>query len=186
MVDLLGESLDRALEEAFTRPIPKSAQAQMKYLVKQLKGTRAAAQALGVSQRTVERYFAGKLKRPRRDLAARIEREVKKRWQPQIRSKAKKKAASTDGVVVSTRARFGFTAAPGTTDDARIRHITQALSPPRWAERLFDARDQGATENQLLQIAAQGLGQHYFRDNGRRAHDLDVEFTDVKEIEIGL
>ncbi|MFE3250700.1 telomere-protecting terminal protein Tpg [Streptomyces sp. NPDC059209] len=119
------------------------------------------------------------------DLAARIEREVKKRWQPQIRSKAKKKAASTDGVVVSTRARFGFTAAPGTTDDARIRHITQALSL-RWAERLFGARDAGATENQLLQIAAQGLGQHYFRDNGRRAHDLDVEFTDVEEIEIGL
>ncbi|MFI2292889.1 telomere-protecting terminal protein Tpg [Streptomyces niveus] len=185
MVDSLGESLDRALEGAFTRPIPKSAQAQMKYLVKQLKGTRAVAQALGVSQRTVERYVAGKLKRPRRDLAARIEREVKKRWQPQIRSKAKKKAASTDGVVVSTRARFGFTAAPGTTDDARIRHITQALSP-HWAERLFDARDAGATENQLLQIAAQGLGQHYFRDNGRRAHDLDVEFTDVEEIEIDL
>lgn len=185
MADNLGESLDRALEGAFTRPIPKSAQAQMKYLVKQLKGTRAVAQALGVSQRTVERYVAGKLKRPRRDLAARIEREVKKRWQPQIRSKAKKKAASTDGVVVSTRARFGFTAAPGTTDDARIRHITQALSP-HWAERLFDARDAGATENQLLQIAAQGLGQHYFRDNGRRAHDLDVEFTDVEEIEIDL
>ncbi|MFD5897749.1 telomere-protecting terminal protein Tpg [Streptomyces sp. NPDC060366] len=185
MVDSLGESLDRALEGAFTRPIPKSAQAQMKYLVKQLKGTRAAAQALGVSQRTVERYVAGKLKRPRRGLAARIEREVKKRWQPQIRAKAKKKAASSDGIVVFTRARFGFTAAPGTTDDARVRHITQALSP-HWAERLFDARDAGATENQLLQIAAQGLGQHYFRDNGRRAHDLDVEFTDVEEIEIGL
>ncbi|MFD6991750.1 telomere-protecting terminal protein Tpg [Streptomyces sp. NPDC059943] len=185
MVDSLGESLDRALEGAFTRPIPKSAQAQMKYLVKQLKGTRAAAQALGVSQRTVERYVAGKLKRPRRGLAARIEREVKKRWQPQIRAKAKKKAASSDGIVVFTRARFGFTAAPGTTDDARVRHITQALYP-HWAERLFDARDAGATENQLLQIAAQGLGQHYFRDNGRRAHDLDVEFTDVEEIEIGL
>jgi hypothetical protein len=185
MVDELGESLDRAVEGAFTRPIPKSAQAQMRYLVKQLKGTRAAAQALGVSQRTVERYVAGRLKRPRRDLAARIEREVRSRWQPQIRAKAKKKAASTDGIVVSTRARFGFTAAPGSTDDARVRNITQALSP-RWAERLFDARDQGATENQLLQIAAQGLGEHYFRDNGRRAQDLQVEFTDVEDIEIDL
>ncbi|MFI6063199.1 telomere-protecting terminal protein Tpg [Streptomyces sp. NPDC051286] len=185
MVDQLGDSLDRAVEQAFTRPIPKSAQAQMKYLVKQLKGTKAVAQALGVSQRTVERYVAGKLKRPRKDLAARIEREVKKRWQPQIREKAKKKAASTDGIVVSTQARFGFTAAPGTTDDARIRHITQALSP-QWAQRLFEARDAGATEQQLLDIAAQGLGHHYFRDNGRRAHDLDVEFTDVEEIEITL
>ncbi|MEV0038715.1 helix-turn-helix domain-containing protein, partial [Streptomyces sp. NPDC050804] len=99
MVDTLGDSLDRAVEQAFTRPIPKSAQAQMKYLVRQLKTTKAAAQALGISQRTVERYVAGKLKRPRKDLAGRIEREVRKRWQPQIRAKAKKKAASTDGIV---------------------------------------------------------------------------------------
>src|SRR5262245_52316946 len=136
MADSLGDSLDRALEQAFTRRIPQSAQAQMKYLVKQLKGTKAAAQALGISQRTVERYVVGKLKRPRRDLRARIEREVKHRWQPQIRAKARQKAASTGGLVVSTRARFGFTAAPGTTDDARIRDITQAL-PPVYADRLF-------------------------------------------------
>ncbi|TGA91164.1 XRE family transcriptional regulator [Streptomyces sp. MZ04] len=185
MVDSLGDSLDRALEQAFTRPIPKSAQAQMKYLVKQLKGTKATAQLLGVSQRTVERYLVGKLKRPRKALAARIEQEVKKRWQPQIRAKAKQKAASTDGIVVATRARFGFTAAPGTTDDPRTRHITQALSP-HWAKRLFEAHDRGATENQLLQIAAQGMGEHYFRDNNRRAQGLDVEFTDVEEIEISL
>lgn len=185
MADQLGDSLDRAVEGAFTRPIPKSAQAQMKYLVRQFKGTRATAAALGVSQRTVERYVAGKLKRPRRDLAGRLEREVRKRWQPQIRARAKKKAASTDGIVVYTRARFGFTAAPGSSDDARVRHITQALSP-HWAQRLFDARDTGATERQLLDIAAQGLGEHYFRDNGRRAQDLTVEFTDVEEIEIDL
>ncbi|WP_329454116.1 telomere-protecting terminal protein Tpg [Streptomyces sp. NBC_01497] len=185
MADLLGESLDRAVEQAFTRPIPKSAQARMKYLVRQFKGTKAAARALGVSQRTVERYVAGGLKRPRKELAARMEREVTRRWQPQIRARAKKKAASTDGIVVSTRARFGFTAAPGTTDDARVRHITQALSPS-WADRLFEARDQGATEQQLLNIAAQGLGEHYFRDNGRRAQDLRVEFTDVETIEIDL
>lgn len=41
-----------------------------------------------ISQRTVERYVAGKLKRPRQDLRGRLEREVKKRWQSQIRPKA--------------------------------------------------------------------------------------------------
>ncbi|MFJ3714060.1 telomere-protecting terminal protein Tpg [Streptomyces sp. NPDC090053] len=186
MVDkLLGDGLDKAVEKAFTRPIPKSAGAQMRYLVKQLKSTKAVARMLRVSQRTVERYMKNEIKKPRKDLAARIEREVKKRWQPQIRKKAKKKAAASDGIVISTRARFGFTAAPGTTDDARIRHITQALAP-RWAERLFEARDQGATEQQLLKIAAQGIGEHYFRDDGHRAHDLLVEFTDVEQIEIDL
>ncbi|MGQ5640811.1 MULTISPECIES: telomere-protecting terminal protein Tpg [unclassified Streptomyces] len=185
MVDRIGDSLDRALEQAFTRPAPKSAQAQMKYLVKQLKTTKAVAQLLGVSQRTVERYVAGTLKRPRPELRERMDREVKRRWQPQVRARAKQKAATTDGLVVSTRARFGFTAAPGTTDDARIRDITQAL-PPEYADRLFTARDQGATEHQLQQIAAEGLAQMYFRANNTRAHGLGVEFTDVEQIEIEL
>jgi hypothetical protein len=185
MPDPIGDSLDQALESAFTRRIPQSAQAQMKYLVKQLKGTKAAAEALGISQRTVERYVAGKLKRPRQDLRGRLEREVKKRWQPQIRAKARKKAATTGGLVVSTRARFGFEAAGGTTDDARIRDITQAL-PPQWADRLFTAREQGANEQQLQQIAADGLAEMYFRNNNTRAHGLGVEFTDVEHVQIEL
>ncbi|MEV6162310.1 XRE family transcriptional regulator [Streptomyces sp. NPDC052052] len=185
MVDSFGDSLDRALEGAFTRRIPRSAQAQMKYLVKQLRGTRAAAQVLGISQRTVERYVAGTLKRPRPELRGRMEREVRKRWQPQVRARARQKAASTDGLVVSTRARFGFTAAPGTTDDARTRDITQAL-PPVYADRLFTAREQGAGEQQLQRIAAEGLAQMYFRANNTRADGLGVEFTDVEHIEIEL
>ncbi|MEU6171807.1 XRE family transcriptional regulator [Streptantibioticus parmotrematis] len=185
MADSVGEGLDRALEGAFTRRIPQSAQAQMRYLVRQLKGTRAVAQVLGVSQRTVERYVAGKLKRPRQDLRDRLEREVRKRWQPQVRARARKKAASTDGLVVSTRARFGFTAAPGTTDDARIRDVTQAL-PPDVADRLFTAREQGAAEQQLQRIAAEGLAQMYFRANDTRAPGLGVEFTDVEDIDIQL
>jgi hypothetical protein len=182
---MLGDSLDKAVQKAFTRPIPKSAQAQMKYLVKQLKGTKAAAEALGVTQRTVERYVVGKLKRPRKDLAARLEGEVRKRWQPQVRAKAKRQAATTGGIVVDTRARFGYTAAPGTTDDARLRHLTQAL-PPDYAARLFAAQEQGATEQQLRDIAAEGLQEIYFKDRGRRAGGLLVEFTDVEHIDFDI
>lgn len=185
MVDSLAGSLDRALEGAFTRPVPRSAGAQMKFLVKQLKGTRQAARVLGISQRTVERYVAGQLKRPRAELRRRLEQEVRQRWQPQVRARARKKAASTDGLVISTRARFGFSAAPGTTDDARIRDITQAL-PPEFADRLFTAREQGASERELQQIAAEGLAQMYFRANNTRAHGLGVEFTDVEQIDIQL
>ncbi|MET9423622.1 XRE family transcriptional regulator [Streptomyces sp. NPDC006540] len=181
----LGDSLDKAVQGAFTRPIPKTAGAQMRYLVKQFKGTRAAAAALGISQRTVERYVTGQFKRPRRDLAQRLEREVKKRWQPQIRAKAKQQAATTDGIIIDTRARFGYTAAPGTTDDARLRHLTQAL-PPQYAARLFEAQDQGASEQQLRTIAAEGLQEIYFKDHGRRAQDLQVEFTDVDYIDFEL
>ncbi|GGT85676.1 MULTISPECIES: telomere-protecting terminal protein Tpg [Streptomyces] len=181
----LGDGLDQAVRKAFTRPVPKSAGARMRYLVKQLKGTRAAAEALGVSQRTVERYVKDQIRRPRPELAARLAAEVTRRWQPQIRAKAKERAATTDGIVVDTRARFGYTAAPGTTDDGRMRHLTVAL-PPEFAARLFDARDQGATEQRLRDIAAEGLQEVYFKDRGRRADGLLVEFTDLEHIEFDL
>ncbi|MEU8828890.1 XRE family transcriptional regulator [Streptomyces sp. NPDC048636] len=182
----VGEGLDKAVQGAFTRPIPKSAGAQMRYLVKQHKGsTKRVADLLGITQRTVERYVKNQIKKPRKDLAERMEGEVKKRWQPQIRAKAKQAASTTDGILIDTRARFGFTAAPGSTDDARLRHLTLAL-PPRHAARLFDAQEQGATEQQLRGIAAEALGETYFRDSGRRAHGLDVEFTDLEHVEFDL
>ncbi|MFJ9473067.1 telomere-protecting terminal protein Tpg [Streptomyces caniferus] len=181
---IFGDSLDKAAANTATRPIPKSAGAQMRYLVKQEKGsTKAVAQLLGVSQRTVERYVKAQIRRPRRDLAARIEREVRKRWQPKVRQKAQQRAASTGGIVIETRARFGFTAAPGTTDDGRIRLITQQL-PPDYAARLFDAQASGATEQRLQEIAAEGLQEIYFKDRGRRASGLLVEFTDIDYIEV--
>ncbi|WP_237532581.1 hypothetical protein [Streptomyces sp. SID8352] len=42
------------------------------------------------------------------------------------------------------------------------------------------------TEDQLRQIAAEGLAQMYFRANNTRAHGLDVEFTDVERLDIEL
>ncbi|WP_375232080.1 XRE family transcriptional regulator [Streptomyces sp. NWU339] len=110
---------------------------------------------------------------------------VRARWQPRVRAQARKQAATSTGLVVDTRARFGFTAVPGTTDDARLRHLTLAL-PPQHAARLFDAQDTGATEQQLRDIAAEGLGEVYFRDGGRRAHGLEVAFTDVEHLEFDL
>ncbi|MEV7688902.1 telomere-protecting terminal protein Tpg [Streptomyces bungoensis] len=181
----VSEGLDKAVQGAFTRPAPKSAGAQMRYLVRQLKGTRRTAELLGISRRTVERYVRNQIRLPRPELAARLDREVRKRWQPQVRARAKRAAATTEGLVVDTRARFGFTAAPGTTDDARLRHLTLAL-PPRYAARLFEAQDAGAGEDQLRQIAAQALGEVYFRDSGRRAQGLEVEFTDIEQVDFGL
>ncbi|MYS20700.1 hypothetical protein GA0115240_122316 [Streptomyces sp. DvalAA-14] len=181
---IIGDSLDRAAAGTTTRPIPKSAQAQMRFLVKQAKGsTLTVAGRLGVSPRTVERYLKGTLRRPRKDLAARLEREVRKDWQPRVRGRAKKRAAVSGGIVIETRARFGFTAAPGSTDDGRMRRITQHL-PPAYAARLFDAQSSGASEQQLQAIAAEGLQEVYFKDRGRRAQDLRVEFTDIDYVEL--
>ncbi|WP_331731920.1 XRE family transcriptional regulator (plasmid) [Streptomyces avidinii] len=183
---VVGDSLDRASQEAFTRPIPKSAGAQMRYLVRQHKGsTRAVADLLGVSQRTVERYVKGQIKRPKPELAARMETEVKRRWQPLVRKRAREKAAKQTGLVIETRARFGFTAAPGTTDDGRMRRITQHL-PPEFAGRLLAAQDAGASEPELQLIAAEGLQELYFKDGGGRAQGLLVEFADIDYIDVSL
>ncbi|MFD9196626.1 telomere-protecting terminal protein Tpg, partial [Streptomyces phaeochromogenes] len=96
---IFEDSLDKAAANTATRPIPKSAGAQVRFLVKQVKNsTRAAAQLLGVSQRTVERYLKGQIKHPRPELAARLEAEVRKRWQPRVRDRAKKQAATSTGI----------------------------------------------------------------------------------------
>jgi hypothetical protein len=185
-MSMFGNGLDAAVQKAFTRPAPKTAGAQMRYLVKQLKGTKAVAQMLRISQRTVERYVKDQIKKPRPDLAARLEREVKKRWQPQISAKARQKAATTGGIVIDTRARIGYTAPIGTTDEDRLRHLTVAL-PPQYAARLFDAQDQGAGDRQLQQIAAEALKEVYFQDGGRRAGQLEeVCFTDIEHLEFDL
>ncbi|MBK5995957.1 XRE family transcriptional regulator [Streptomyces sp. MBT58] len=185
-MSLIGDGLDAAVQKAFTRPTPKSAGARMRYLVKQLGGTRAVARMLGVSQRTVERYVKNQIKAPRPALAARLEREVKQRWQPQVRARAKQKAASSGGIIIDTRARLGYTAPIGSTDQDRIRHLTVALAP-QYAARLFDAQEAGAGDTRLQEIAAEALKDIYFQDSGTRAGSLDqVRFTDIEHLEFDL
>lgn len=181
----ISDSLTKADEPHFTRPVPKSAGAQMRYLVKQLKTTKTVAALLGISQRTVERYVKNEIKQPKPALAARLETEVRRRWQPLVRKRAREQAARTTGLVIETRARFGFTAAPGTTDDGRMRRITQHL-PPEYARRLFAAQDTGATETQLRHITAEALQEIYFKDNGARAGGLLVEFTDIDYVDFAF
>ncbi|MFJ6074014.1 telomere-protecting terminal protein Tpg [Streptomyces sp. NPDC093065] len=185
-MSMFGDGLEHAVRKSFTRPAPKSAGARMRYLVKQLKGTRAVADLLRVSQRTVERYVKNQIRNPRPDLAARMEREVTRRWQPQIRARARERAVTTGGIVVDTRARLGYTAPIGTTDQDRIRHLTVAL-PPQHAARLFDAHQQGADDQRLREITAEALKEVYFQDNGRRAGQLEeIRFTDIEHLDFEL
>ncbi|WP_406435585.1 XRE family transcriptional regulator [Streptomyces sp. NBC_01589] len=56
--------------------------------------------------------------------------------------------------------------------------------PSQYAARLFDAQTAGASEQQLQNIAAEGLQEQYFKDRGRRADGLVVEFTDIDYVEL--
>ncbi|MGD3112042.1 telomere-protecting terminal protein Tpg [Streptomyces sp. YGL11-2] len=180
----IEDAIERADREAFTREPPKTLKGQINYLVKQLKTTRAVAQELGVTQRSVERYRTGERKHPPRDIAAKIDAAVRSRWQPQVRKRRRKQAATTTGITVETRARFGYTAPIGTTDDGRFRRLTVHL-PASYAQRLFDARDEGVSDQQMRDIIAEGFKETYFQDGGARAMGLsDVAINDIDYLDL--
>jgi transcriptional regulator with XRE-family HTH domain len=179
----IDDALERAGQEVFTRQPPKTLKGRINFLVRQLKTTRAVARELGVSQRSVERYRTGERRRPPQEIADRIEAAVRARWQPQVRRRARRQAATATGITIETRARFGYTAPIGTTDDARMRRLTVHL-PPEYARRLFDAQQRGADDRHLRSIVAEGLQEIYFKDNGRRAADLEVALGDIDYLDV--
>lgn len=82
--------------------------------------TRAVAEELGVSQRSVERCRKGDRKTPPKVITDRIDTAVRAPWQPVVRERRRKEAATSTGITVETRARFRFTARVDTTDDGRM------------------------------------------------------------------
>lgn len=89
-------------QETFTKEPSKTLKGQIGYLIKQLKSTRAVAQELGVSQRSVERYLKGDRKHPPKAIADKINAAVRSRRQSQVRKRRRKQAAETGGITVET------------------------------------------------------------------------------------
>ncbi|MEE1930778.1 XRE family transcriptional regulator [Streptomyces sp. TRM 70351] len=180
----IDDALERADREAFTRQPPKTLKGQIGFLLRQMKTAKAVAAEIGVTADSVNRYRRGARKHPPEDIAARIDAAVRARWQPQVRKRRRKRAAATTGITVETRARFGYTAPVGTTDDGRFRRLTVHL-PPAYARRLFDAREQGAGDQQLRGIVAEGFKEVYFQDGGSRAMGIsDVAINDIDYLDL--
>ncbi|MFE7466210.1 telomere-protecting terminal protein Tpg [Streptomyces sp. NPDC057499] len=180
----IDDAIERADREAFTKDPPKTLKGQIGYLLKQLGSAKAVASEIGVTADSVNRYRRGARKHARADVAAKIDDAVRQRWQPMVRKRRQKKAATTTGITVETRARFGYTAPVGTTDDGRFRRLTVHL-PPRYAQRLFDARNTGASDQQMREIIAEGLKEIYFQDGGGRATGLsDVTLNDIDYLDL--
>ncbi|MFJ9968521.1 telomere-protecting terminal protein Tpg [Streptomyces avermitilis] len=175
----IEDAIERADRESFTREPPKTLKGKIGYLLKQLGSAKAIAQEIGVTADSVNRYRRGARKHARADVAAKIDDAVRARWQPQVRKRRQRQAAATGGITVETRARFGYTAPVGTTDDGRFRRLTVHL-PPAYAQRLFDARDAGASDQEMRGIIAEGFKEVYFQDGGGRAMGLsDVAINDI-------
>ena len=180
----IEDAIERADREGYTREPPKTLKGQIGYLIKQFGSAKAVAQEIGVTADSVNRYRRGARKHPRADVAAKIDDAVRQRWQPLVRKRRHRQAAATGGITVETRARFGYTAPVGTTDDGRFRRLTVHL-PAAYAQRLFDARDAGASDQQMRGIIAEGLKDVYFQDGGGRALGLsDVAINDIDYLDL--
>ncbi|NEB29845.1 MULTISPECIES: DNA-binding protein [unclassified Streptomyces] len=180
----IDDAIERADRESFTREPPKTLKGQIGFLLKQLGSAKAVGQELGVTADSVNRYRRGARKHARADVAAKIDDAVRQRWQPQVRKRRQKQAATSGGITVETRARFGYTAPVGTTDDGRFRRLTVHL-PPAYAQRLFDARNTGASDQQMRGIIAEGFKDVYFQDGGGRAAGLsDVTLNDIDYLDL--
>ncbi|WP_217240713.1 terminal protein [Streptomyces sp. AC555_RSS877] len=176
------DALERAERKVFTRPAPKSAKAQMEFLYTRAKqSTKALAEQLGVSPRTVQRYRAGQQTKPQKRLQAALVEETESQWQPQVRARARERAATSSGMMVEVTAYFGFTCT-GSSDDGRERTITTPISPT-YAAQILQLQEAGATEEDLHPIVAEAITESYFTEWGTRAHGLRADFTHVQSID---
>lgn len=177
------EGFARAERALFTRPAPKSARAQMKFLRKREKGsTKSLAERLGVSRKTVQRYLSGASTKPNKRLKEALVQETESEWQPQVRAHARQRAASSGGLVISCRAYFGL-GPEGTSDAGRVRDITVAVTPSH-AAAIIAAQEEGATQSDLHDAVADAIADAYFRQGGGGRAGLEVKFADVEWLNI--
>ncbi|MGM0361673.1 telomere-protecting terminal protein Tpg [Streptomyces griseoaurantiacus] len=177
------EGLAGAERALFTRPAPKSARAQMKFLRTRERGsTKRLAERLGVSRKTVQRYLSGASTKPNKRLQEALGQETESEWQPQVRAQARQRATSSRGLVISCRAYFGF-GPEGTSDAGRVRDITVAVTPSH-AAAILAAQEGGATECDLHDAVAEAIADAYFRQGGGGRAGLEVKFADVEWLNI--
>jgi transcriptional regulator with XRE-family HTH domain len=143
--------------------------------------TAVLAEQLGVSRRQAQRYVKGEAKigNAKADTLQRLEDQVRRQHQPRIFAKAQQ-AAQKSGLIVETRARFGFaTTEAGGSDDARLRRLTEGM-PDSLIPDIFEAL-RNDDEERLHELLGKGFGEVYF---GEHTPGVDVKFTDIDYIKI--
>jgi hypothetical protein len=139
--------------------------------------TAVLAERLGVSRRQVLRYLKGETKigNAKADTLERLEAEVRKEHQPGVYARVKKQA-QRNGMGVQIRAQVGFKSAAGTSDDGRMRRLTENV-PSHLIGDMFDAWREG-DEERLRELVAEGLAEEYFVGPSGD----EIELTDINDI----
>ncbi len=172
----VSEALDIADQRHWTKPPPRTYAARLGYLTSQL-GTAQTAQRLHLEPQDTLTGFT-------HDLHARIDREVRRIWQFQERQNLHETlVAKRAHIVVRFRARFGFSAARGSSDDSRLRFLAPQLLPEHAAE-LFAARHREASDDELRRILGDAIGAAYFFQRlGPHQTQAAVAITELNSVE---
>ncbi len=179
----IDDAIERADRESFTRQPPKTLQARINFLIKQLKTTKAVAAELGVSQRSAERYRKDERKHPPKNTTAKIDDAVRRRWQPQIRKRRRKQAVTTG--ITGRPGPGSATPHPSAPPTTHASAASPSVCPRPTPNASFNARDAGAGDQQLRQIIAEGFKDVYFQNSGNRATALtDITPNDIDYLDI--
>jgi transcriptional regulator with XRE-family HTH domain len=137
------------------------------------------AERLGVKVDSVYRYLSGKRKNPPKEIAAKLDKEVRDNAKPGLKKKVIKESKGKS-IRIQSRAKFGYgtPAQPGvtTTPDDRWRNIAQTL-PASYATPLWDALEHG--DDQRAQEILQAFIQNEYINEGGKHGNVDVNLTDL-------
>ncbi|MFJ3205868.1 telomere-protecting terminal protein Tpg [Streptomyces sp. NPDC086989] len=189
------DGLRRAVQDKLTpeqRAIPKTAKGQAAALLREEKKQRGEAGAvkrvaarLGITPDSVYRYLSGKRKNPPKQIAQRLEAEVRASSKPRLQKKVIKDAKAVP-VKLRTRAEIGYTNSSSgrSTPDGRLRTIAQTL-PPLYATPLWQALEDG-DEQEAHRIIREYLQNEYIREaGGENAYtEIQLNNIDLMEFEI--
>ncbi|MGW6412833.1 telomere-protecting terminal protein Tpg [Streptomyces vinaceus] len=173
------------------RAIPKTAKGQAAALLREEKkrgeagAVRRVAARPGITPDSVYRYLSGKRKNPPRQIAQKLEAEVRASSKPRLQKKVIKDAKAVP-VKLRTRAEIGYTNSSSgrSTPDGRMRTIAQTL-PPHYATPLWQALEDG-DEQEAQRIIREYLQNEYIREaGGQNAHtEIQLGHIDLMEFEI--
>lgn len=176
----VSEALDIADQRHWTKTPPRTYAARLNYLTSQL-GTAQTAQRLHLAPQDT---LTGQRTGFTHDLHVRIDREVRRIWQFQERQNLHETlVANRAHIVVRFRARFGFSAARGSSGDSRLRFLAPQLLPEHAAE-LFAARHREALDDELRRILGDAIGAAYFFQRlGPHQTQAAVAITELNSVE---
>jgi hypothetical protein len=157
----VAHALDLADARHWTRQPPARPATRLRYLLRTQPADALAARMLAHPEAVV-RWADGDVSGLTPLHAALIEHEIHRSWQLRARRRAHQRILEHGGcITVQLHARFGYTTTNGEFHDHRLRRLTEDL-PALHARHLFDARHQGAGEDDLRRILADGIGEAYF------------------------